>query len=231
MIGKLLFNLVKFILIYILCTFIIIAVFIFINPAVTPFMQEKDSESMMNLFIPNSIEHNWRSSNNISTYAKLAVIASEDQLFKDHFGFDFEQIQKAWRDKERGRRVRGASTISMQVAKNLFLFKSKDFVRKGFEAYYTLVIELLWTKSRILEVYLNVAQFGDNIFGVGTASKIFFNRESSNLKLVQAATLAAVLPNPARFSASRPSCYIRFRRANIIRQMYQIGWKKYLEQM
>lgn len=231
MFRKFFVNIFKFIGIYIFSTFIIVAVFFIINPAVTPFMQDKDNESLLNIFIPNSVEHDWTAYGNISAYLKLAVIASEDQLFKDHFGFDIEQIQKAWKDKQRGRRVRGASTISMQVAKNLFLFKSKDFLRKGLEAYYTLIIELIWTKQRILEVYLNIAQFGENVFGTSAAAKLFFKREASELKLIQAARLAAVLPNPERFNAMRPSRYIRGRANNIIRQMYLIGWKNYLKEL
>lgn len=228
---RLFFNFLKFVGIYIISTFIIVIIFRVINPAVTPFIQDKDDENILNIFIPNSTEYSWTSSANISSFLKLAVIASEDQLFKDHFGFDLEQIEKAWKDKQRGRRVRGASTISMQVAKNMFLFKSKDFVRKGFEAYYTLLIEILWSKGRILEVYLNIAQFGKNIFGVAPAAKIFYNREASNLRLTQSATLAAVLPNPERFSVSKPSKYILNRRSNIIRQMYLIGWKNYLKDL
>lgn len=228
---RLFFNFLKFVGIYIISTFIIVIIFRVINPAVTPFIQDKDDENILNIFIPNSTEYSWTSSANISSFLKLAVIASEDQLFKDHFGFDLEQIEKAWKDKQRDRRVRGASTISMQVAKNMFLFKSKDFVRKGFEAYYTLLIELLWSKERILEVYLNIAQFGKNIFGVAPAAKIFYNREASNLRLTQAATLAAVLPNPERFSAVKPSKYILNRRNNIIRQMHLIGWKNYLKEL
>jgi len=217
--------------IYILSTIIVVSVFILINPATSSFILSSDSENIENVFIPNSILHGWASYGNISAYSKLAVIASEDQTFKDHFGFDLKQIEKAWHDKERGRRVRGASTISMQVAKNLFLYEDKNFIRKGLEAYYTLVLETLWSKKRILEVYLNTAQFGENVFGVQAAAEDFFNREPSRLTIRQAATLAAVLPNPVRFSAVRPSRYIVFRRGNIIRQMYLIGWKNYLDEL
>jgi len=220
-----------FIGIYLLSTLIIVSTFILINPASSAFMLNADTENLLNVFIPNSILHGWASYGNISAYSKLAVIASEDQTFKDHFGFDLKQIEKAWHDKERGRRVRGASTISMQVAKNLFLYEDKNFIRKGLEAYYTLVLETLWSKKRILEVYLNTAQFGENVFGVQAAAEDFFNREPSRLTIRQAATLAAVLPNPVRFSAVRPSRYIVFRRGNIIRQMYLIGWKNYLDEL
>lgn len=217
--------------IYIVSSLIIVATFIFINPAATAFINNADQEEIENFFIPNSVVHGWTSFGNISFFVKLAVIASEDQTFKDHFGFDLQQIKKAWRDKERGRRVRGASTISMQTAKNLFLYGEKNFLRKGLEAYYTLIIELLWTKERILEVYLNTAQFGKNVFGVEAASNEFYHRVPSRLTLNQAATLAAVLPSPERFNAKRPSRYIIGRRANIIRQMYLIGWKDYLNQL
>lgn len=231
MIGVILKKIFMFLGIYILSTFIIISVFIFINPAATAFINETDQEKIENIFIPNSIIHGWSSYGNISAFMKLAVIASEDQTFKDHFGFDLEQIKKAWRDKERGRRIRGASTISMQVSKNLFLFGEKSFLRKGFEAYYTLIIELLWTKKRILEVYLNTAQFGDYVFGIDAAANEFYGRVPARLTIRQAATLAAVLPSPERFNAIRPSRYIVGRRANIIKQMYLIGWKNYLDQL
>lgn len=231
MIGKFFKTVFMFLGVYILSTLIVISVFILINPASTAFINDTDQEEIENIFIPNSVLHGWASYGNISAYMKLAVIASEDQTFKDHFGFDLEQIKKAWRDKERGRRVRGASTISMQVAKNLFLSGEKSFLRKGYEAYYTLIIELLWTKVRILEVYLNTAQFGDNVFGVEAAANEFYERVPSRLTIRQAATLAAVLPSPERFNAKRPSRYIAGRRGNIIRQMYLIGWKNYLDQL
>jgi monofunctional biosynthetic peptidoglycan transglycosylase len=231
MIRKFIKTVFMFFGIYILSTLIVVSVFILINPATSAFILSADSEAVENVFIPNSVLNGWSSYGNISAYSKLAVIASEDQTFKDHFGFDLKQIEKAWRDKERGRRVRGASTISMQVAKNLFLYEDKNLIRKGLEAYYTLIIETLWSKKRILEVYLNIAQFGENVFGLQAAAENFYNKKPSELTLHQAATLAAVLPNPVRFSAKRPSRYIVFRRGNIIRQMYLIGWKNYLNEL
>lgn len=164
----------------------------------------------------------------ISDNIKLSVIASEDQKFFDHFGFDVEQIQKAI--EERDKRVRGASTITQQVAKNLFLWGGQNFVRKGLEAYFTMMIELVWDKKRILEVYLNVAQFGENIYGAEAAAQIFYNKKASQLNNYEAAVLAAVLPNPERYSAKNLTGYVVYRRNNIIRQMNYLGGKKFIEE-
>ena len=162
---------------------------------------------------------------------KVAVIASEDQKFSSHFGFDFDQIEKAYKDIKRGRRFRGASTITQQTAKNLFLWKGQTFIRKGFEAYFTLLLEIYWTKERILEVYLNIAQFGENIYGVGTASRIYYKKEPAKLKRGEAAMLAAVLPNPVRYRAAKPTYFLLGRRDRIMRQMGYIGGKEYLKNL
>ncbi len=159
----------------------------------------------------------------------LAVIASEDQRFADHHGFDLDSIQDAVEDHERGRRLRGASTISQQVAKNVFLWPGRSFVRKGLEAYFTVLIEALWPKRRILEVYLNVAEFGDGLFGVEAASQRYFKKPASRLSLEEAAVLAAVLPNPHRLRAGRPSAYVEERRDWILRQMDQLGGVAYMQ--
>ena len=151
------------------------------------------------------------------------MIAAEDQNFPTHRGFDVESIQKAIDAAERGRRLRGASTISQQVAKNLFLWSGRSFVRKGLEAYFTVLIELTWPKRRILEVYLNVAELGDGVFGVEAASQRFFKKPAAKLGPSEAALLAAVLPNPIRFRANRPSAYVEERRAWILQQMDQLG--------
>jgi len=173
-------------------------------------------------------EHEWTPYERISRHVKLAVIASEDQKFAFHPGFDFEAIDAAIRERERGRRLRGASTISQQVAKNLFLWPGQSFVRKGFETYLTLLIELLWPKQRILEVYLNVAEFGPGIYGVGAAAPRLFHSEPARLSQRQSALLAAVLPNPKRLRADRPSGYVD-RRANwIIEQMNALGGAAYI---
>ena len=177
------------------------------------------------------IAYEWFSYDDISKQMALAVIAAEDQNFPFHFGFDFEQIEKALEQHERGRRLRGASTITQQVAKNLFLWEGRSFIRKGFEAYFTVLIELLWSKERILEVYLNVIETGDMIFGVGAASQIYFKRLPAKLTRSQSALLTATIPNPKRFSAKRPSGYIIRRQSWILGQMSSLGGTSYLQNL
>ncbi len=173
-------------------------------------------------------DYRWTPYERISRHAKLAVIASEDQKFAFHPGFDFEAIDAAIRERERGKRLRGASTISQQVAKNLYLWPGQSFVRKGFEAYLTLLIELLWPKQRILEVYLNVAEFGPGIYGVGAAAAHFFHSDPAHLTQPQSALLAAVLPSPRRLHVDRPSAYVWRRQAWIIEQMNALGGSSYI---
>jgi monofunctional biosynthetic peptidoglycan transglycosylase len=153
----------------------------------------------------------------------LAVVAAEDQKFPEHFGFDFEAIADAIEEGEKGRRLRGASTISQQVAKNLFLWESRSYLRKGLEAYFTVLIEALWSKTRILEMYLNIAQFGDGIYGVNAAAQTYFNKPPSALTIRESALLAAVLPNPVRFKVPAPSSYVQGRARKIERQMRNLG--------
>jgi monofunctional biosynthetic peptidoglycan transglycosylase len=173
--------------------------------------------------------HQWADWDQISANAAMAVVAAEDQKFASHLGFDLQAIDKAVRDAKRGRRLRGASTISQQVAKNLYLWPGQSFVRKGLEAWFTLLIESTWPKQRILEVYLNVAEFGRGTFGVEAASLRFFGRPARRLQREQAALLAAVLPNPIRYRVDRPSAYVLKRQRWILRQMSQLGGRAYLD--
>ncbi|MBL7745172.1 MAG: monofunctional biosynthetic peptidoglycan transglycosylase [Chitinophagaceae bacterium] len=158
--------------------------------------------------------------NDISYTVKLAVISSEDQLFPDHSGFDWKSIKKAmaYNEKKPGRR-RGASTISQQVAKNVFLWQGQDYIRKGLEVYFTFMIELIWGKKRILEVYLNVAEMGDGIFGIEMAARKYFNKPARNLSRQEAALITACLPSPKRFKARPASNYIQGRARDIMQQM------------
>ena len=167
--------------------------------------------------------YQWVNMGRISPYAPLAAIASEDQKFFSHMGFDFDAIEKAWEHNQRRKRVHGASTISQQVAKNLFLWPGRSFIRKGLEVYFTLLIEVLWPKRRILEVYLNVAEFGPGIFGVEAASRAYFHKPAAKLNSAEAAILAAILPSPLRSNAARPSGYISERAWHIQRQMRLMG--------
>lgn len=172
----------------------------------------------------------WVSMDEISPWAALAVIAGEDQRFPDHWGLDLGAISKALSHNERHENgIRGASTISQQTIKNLLLWDGKSWVRKGLEAGLTLTTEVIWTKRRILTVYLNIAEFGDGIFGVEAASQRYFHKPASKLTMAEAALLAAVLPNPTRFRADAPSGYVRSRQAWIMRQMRQLGGEDFLE--
>jgi monofunctional biosynthetic peptidoglycan transglycosylase len=151
------------------------------------------------------------------------MIAAEDQRFATHDGFDFEAIEKAREHNRRRRRMRGASTISQQVAKNLFLWPGRSWFRKGVEAGYTVLIEAFWPKRRVLEVYLNVAEFGNGVYGVGAASQHFFKKSPARLSRHESALLAAVLPNPKRFRVDKPSKYVQRRAWWIERQMIRLG--------
>jgi monofunctional biosynthetic peptidoglycan transglycosylase len=197
-----------------------------IDPPTTAFILR---DRIGNLFDDEyQFRHEWHDWDEISKNAPLAVVASEDQRFPLHFGFDFKQIDKALADRERGRRVRGASTISQQVAKNLFLWPGQSWFRKGLEAGITVLIEFAWPKQRILEVYLNVAEFGRGTWGVQAASRRFFRKDAARLTRAEAALLAAVLPAPRRYRADAPGPYVRKRQAWIERQMAALGGPAYL---
>jgi len=198
---------------------LIVALFRWLPVPVTSFMIQDDGPTA----------HDWVAWSEISRHAAVAVIASEDQRFMEHSGFDFEAIDKAWTDAKRGRRLRGASTISQQVAKNLFLWPGQSWLRKGLEAWFTLWIEWLWPKQRILEVYLNSAEFGRGIWGVEAASQHFFRKPAATLNRHEAALLAAVLPSPKRFRVDRPSPYVQQRQAWILRQMSMLGGVRMLD--
>jgi monofunctional biosynthetic peptidoglycan transglycosylase len=199
----------------------------FIPPPTTAVMVERRVEAWWSGRAYQT-NYRWVRWNLVSPQAALAVIAAEDQNFAAHRGFDLESIQKALDDRDRGRRLRGASTISQQVAKNVFLWSGRSFVRKGLEAYFTVLIELTWSKRRILEVYLNVVELGDGVFGVEAASQRYFRKPAARLGPGEAALLAAVLPNPLRFKADRPSAYVEERRAWIVQQMGQLGGADYI---
>lgn len=165
----------------------------------------------------------WVPLSKISPAMPLAVIAAEDQKFFDHFGFDIEAMEKAMAHNDRSKRVRGASTISQQTAKNVFLWPGRNFVRKGLEAWFTLLMETLWSKNRIVEMYLNVAETGKGRFGVESTAQHCFKRPAAKLADAQAALIAAVLPAPRRFNACSPSAFVQRRQAWILRQMRQLG--------
>ena len=172
----------------------------------------------------------WVGMDEISPWMGLAAIAAEDQKFPEHWGFDVSAIEKALAHNERQEnRVRGASTLSQQTAKNLFLWDGRSWLRKGLEAGLTVGIETVWSKKRILTVYLNIAEFGEGTFGVEAASRRYFHKPASKLTASEAALLAAVLPNPIRFRADAPSGYVRSRQAWILRQMRQLGGEGFMQ--
>jgi monofunctional biosynthetic peptidoglycan transglycosylase len=183
-----------------------------VNPPVT-------LTQLSSLFHGYGLKRNYVSMNAISPYAKLAVIASEDQLFPDHDGFDFKSIEKAMKHNQKSKSLHGASTISQQVAKNVFLWQGRSWLRKGLEVYFTFMIEKIWGKKRILEVYMNVAEMGDGIFGIEKASQKYFTKSAANLSRQEAAMIAACLPNPRRYSVKPVSRYVSVRSGWILRQM------------
>lgn len=168
-------------------------------------------------------EHDWVSLDNISLNLQRAVIASEDQNFLNHHGFDFEAIKKAMENNQKGRRIKGASTISQQTAKNVFLWPQRSWLRKGLEAYFTFLIELVWSKERIMEVYLNSIEMGNGIYGAEAASNRWFKKSANRLSQQEAAAIAAILPNPRVYRANPASAYIQNRKNWIVRQMGYLG--------
>ncbi len=175
-----------------------------------------------------ALHYRWTPWDRVATALPIALIAAEDQKFPVHHGFDFDAIQSALTEAEDGERLRGASTISQQVAKNLFLWNGRSFVRKGLEAYFTVLIETLWPKRRILEVYLNIAEFGDGTYGAAAASERYFRITPAELDAHRSALLAAVLPNPQRLRVDHPSAYVQRRAEWIQRQANQLGGAAYL---
>jgi len=212
-------------------TVAVVVAFRWIDPPFTTFMLTDRIGAFVNREKGYDFEHDWVDWPQISKHAAVAVIASEDQQFPFHRGFDFKQINKALEDRGRGRRVRGASTISQQVAKNIFLWRGQSWFRKGLEAGITVLIEACWSKQRILEVYLNIAEFGQGTFGVQAASRRYFHKDAARLSRSEAALLAAVLPAPTRFRVDAPSRYVQRRQAFIQRQMNSLGGTSYLAEM
>lgn len=171
--------------------------------------------------------HDWEPIENISMNLQKAVIASEDGTFLKHNGFDFVAMQKAYKSNERGRRIKGGSTISQQTAKNVFLWQGRSYVRKGLEAYFTVLIEIIWGKERIMEVYLNSIEMGNGVYGAQAAAEHWYRKGASGLTPKQAAGIAAILPNPRKYAATSSSSYINRRKAKIVRVMRTVGKIEY----
>jgi len=208
-----------------------VAVFRWINPPYSAFMAEAQIAAWANRDSSYVFRYSWVDLSRISPNLPLAVVASEDQKFPEHWGFDVESIEKAYALNQHSHRVRGASTISQQVAKNLFLWSGRSYFRKGLEAYFTLLIEGCWPKRRILEIYLNIAEFGHGTYGAEAAAQRFFRKSAARLSRGDAAVLAAVLPNPVRLSAAAPSRYVQQRRDWILGQMQALGGSEMLDEI
>jgi monofunctional glycosyltransferase len=194
-----------------------------LNPPYSAFMAETQLAASTKHDRTYVFRRRWADLNQISPNLPLAVVASEDQKFPEHWGFDVEAIEKAYEMNQHSHRVHGASTISQQVAKNLFLWSGRSYFRKGLEAYFTLLIEACWPKRRILEIYLNIAEFGYGTYGAEAAAQRFFHTSAANLTRSDSAVLAAVLPNPERLIAAAPSAYVQQRRDWILGQMQALG--------
>lgn len=211
----------KVVILFFLSSIISVILLRYIPVYVTPLMGIRIIEQMKQKKNPR-LKHHWVGYDEISDNMKRAVVASEDQLFFEHKGFDKKQIKKAIEENKKRKRPRGASTISQQTAKNVFLWPKSSWLRKGLEAYFTVLIELFWSKDRILHVYLNSIETGDGIYGVEAVARLHFNTSAKKLSQSQAALIAATLPNPLRFSSKNPSAYMYTRQAFIQRQMQNI---------
>jgi monofunctional biosynthetic peptidoglycan transglycosylase len=209
-------------------TWLLVLVLRFVPPWTSAFMIERQVSAWVHGEKDFHLRHHWMPWTRMDKQIPLAMVAAEDQKFPFHHGFDVASIRSAIDDADDGARLRGASTISQQTAKNLFLWGGRSFVRKGLEAYFTTLIELLWPKRRILEVYCNIAEFGDGVYGAAAASEHFFGVSPARLTPHQSALLAAALPNPRRLRVDRPSSYMQCRAAWIMRQARQLGGPHYL---
>ena len=221
MIRKFLRFIKKIILVFFLLSILSVIVLRFVPVFFTPLMGIRIIEQIADKKSPK-LMHTWVGYDKISNNLKLAVIASEDQLFFDHKGFDKKQIKKALEERKKGKRLRGASTISQQTAKNVFLWPRSSWIRKGLETYFTVLIELFWSKERILHVYLNSIEMGHGMYGAEAVSEHHFGRPASDLTKEQSALIAATLPNPLRYSSKTPSAYMYKRQTHILRQMRNI---------
>ena len=208
----------------------LVLLFRFVPPPGSMVMVERKVQSWINSE-PIDIQRQWRSWEQLSSNAKLAVISAEDQRFPQHRGFDFVEMRRAWEASRDGERLRGASTLSQQTAKNVFLWSGRSWIRKGLEAWFTLLIETLWGKQRILEVYLNVAEWDTGVFGLEAAASHYFGASGSALTERQASLLAAILPSPRTRSASRPDAQVERRSQWIRQQMRNLGGTAYLERL
>ena len=214
-----------------LATVLQVAVLRFVDPWFSTFMAIRQFQALGQGDWRFRVAYDWRDLDRMSSSVPLALVAAEDQRFAEHYGFDLKAIEKARNNNARGRKVRGGSTISQQTAKNLFLWSGRSWVRKGIEAWYTVLIETLWPKRRIIEVYANIAEFGDGVYGAQAAARSYFRKDAARLGPAEAARMAAVLPSPKRYSIVRPGPYVQRRSNAIQRQMRHIGGSGYLRSL
>jgi monofunctional biosynthetic peptidoglycan transglycosylase len=215
-------------LLWVAVTWLTVLVLRFVPPPGSAFMLERRIAAWRNGEHGFVLRQHWLPWDKLGAELPIALVASEDQKFPNHHGFDVQAIQDAMDEAEEGERLRGASTISQQTAKNLFLWSGRSFVRKGLEAYFTVLLEVTWPKRRILEVYCNIAEFGDGIYGADAAATTYFHKSPAQLAGHEAALLASVLPNPKKMHAERPSSYVLRHAEWIERQVHQLGGADYL---
>lgn len=212
----------KIILWYFILSIATVIIYRFIPPPITPLMIIRCFEQAFDKKRDVRLKKDWVSLDKMSASMPLAVITSEDQKFEEHFGFDMEAIEKAqkYNIRHKGKKVKGASTISQQTAKNVFLVPSRSYIRKGFEVYFTFLIEIFWSKERIMEIYLNEIEMGDGIYGAEAASQYYFHKPAKKLSNAEAALIAACLPNPLKWSPAKPTRYINKKKNWILRHMH-----------
>lgn len=215
-------------LLFVLLTILQVLALRVIDPPTSAFMLDRRWQALREDDADFTLRYRWVDWDALSPQLPIALVAAEDQNFPTHSGFDLEAIDKALENNARGRPVRGASTISQQVAKNLFLWDGRSWLRKGLEAWYTLLIEVLWPKQRILEVYANIAEFGDGVYGAEAAARTYFGKPAKQLTPSESARLAAVLPSPKRYSVRAPGPYVQRRAAWIARQARNLDGPAYL---
>jgi monofunctional biosynthetic peptidoglycan transglycosylase len=227
MLRSLFRRLLKLLLWLMLGSALVVLLLRWLPPPGTALMVERKIEAWRS-GKPLELKREWRPWSQLPDHLKMAVIAHEDQRFDQHWGFDIAAIRAALAHNARGGTLRGASTLSQQVAKNLFLWSERSWLRKGLETWFTALIELFWSKERILEVYLNSAEWGDGVFGAEAAARHHFGIGAAYLSRHQASLLAATLPNPRQWSASRPSAYVSRQASRVRQQMHQLGGSHYL---
>jgi len=213
----------RLLLVFFISSIALVLVYRWVPVLVTPLIGIRLVEQLLDKEKDVKLEKDWVSIDRISSHMVQAVVAAEDQKFLDHFGFDTEAIHKAMEGNRAGRNLKGGSTISNQAAKNVFLWPGRNYLRKGLEAYFTLLIEIFWSKERIMEVYLNVIEMGDGIYGVEAAAQAFYKKSADKLSKSESAMIAAVLPNPRRWSPAKPTGYNYQRQSWILRNMNNLA--------